>query len=187
MTRSLIVFVVLVLTVPMVSYSQVSGFVESKNTVKRGVVTPSINIVASGKLRGSVGWSLYSLTSEKYSEAYAGPTWSPLSWLELGGSVGLENSPKPFRYASSVWVGKGRYSILTIHESSRAGGSGYWQMTRATVSIFEGSKIGFYSQRFVGNGPYLEKTLGRRLTAWASSPIDNGRVGMLLGLRFAFQ
>lgn len=178
--------VMLFLMTPLASYSQASGFFELKNKMQHGEVTPSINVVASGKVTEKVGWSLYSLTSKKYSEAYAGPTWSPSSWIKLGASFGLEDSAKPFRYAGSTFLGKGRYSLFTVHEGSTTGGSGYWQMTIANFSILEGTKVGFHSETHVGNGPHIEQNIGSRLSAWASAPIEAGKVTGFVGIRFFF-
>ncbi|MEX1064313.1 MAG: hypothetical protein WED06_03280 [Candidatus Paceibacterota bacterium] len=137
---------------------RVSGYVESWNTVGKSGITPQINMFVYGPLKGKLGWSAFSLTSQSYSQAYGGLTYAPTKWLEVGGNIGLETADDPTRGAATLWLGKGKWSFLSIHET---GGSGWWHRDIGKYQLTETFAVGLVSQRFRGNGPYFEKKFGR--------------------------
>lgn len=159
---------------------QVGGFVEAESLVERGKLTPQLNVYVHGPLKSKLGWSAWSLTSRPYSEAYAGLTYAPAKWVELSGSLGLETANNPLRVAGSIWMGKGCWTILSIHEY---GGSGFWYKSLGTYQTTKTTAMGLYGQRFVGVGPYAEKKFGKA-TLWGTYAIGDSRV--LLGARFNF-
>ncbi len=138
--------------------AQTAGFVESYNTVADGGNTPQVNMYVYGTIRDQLGWSAWTLTSETYSEAYAGFTYAPAKWIEVSASLGLESAEKSFRQGASVWLGKGRWSLLSIHED---GGSGYWYRYLGTYQVSKTLAVGVNSTRFLGTGPYAEKKFGK--------------------------
>src|SRR3989344_3065179 len=155
---SLLVAIFVTMMAATTQAQQVSGFVESYNTVSEAGNTPQLNVYVHGPLKGNLGWSLWTLTSEPYSEAYAGLTFAPAKWIEVSGSLGLESADNPLRAGGSVWLGKGRWSLLSIHEQ---GGSGYWYRYLGTFQATNTVTIGVNSIRPIGTGPYAEKSFGK--------------------------
>ena len=157
---------------------QVTGFIESFNVIKTTGTTTQINIWAKGPIKDKVGWSLWSLTSESWSEAYAGLTFAPTSWVAVSASLGLESDADPLRVGGSVWVGKGRWSLLSIHES---GGSGRWHRNIALYQATKTVAIGVDNIRFFGTGLHAEKKFGK-VTLWGTCAVNKG----IAGARFNF-
>jgi hypothetical protein len=54
-----------------------------------------------------------------------------------------------------------------------------------TYQATEKSAIGFFSQRFAGNGPYAERKISR-FTLWGALLDYRGKAQGLVGLRFDF-
>lgn len=167
-----------------VGQDKVSGYVESETLISSTSATPQVNVYLQGPIASSkrFGWSAWSLTSKGWSEAYAGPTWTPASWISLSASIGLETDKKPMRLSASSWIGKGKFASLTIHET---GGSGYWYKEVATYQATPKTNVGVYSQRFTGTGPYADRKLGKFLV-WGTILRYQGHTQALVGLRFNF-
>ncbi len=159
---------------------QVSGYIESQNAVDQNGITPQINMYIYGPLKGKLGWSAFSLTSQSYSLAYGGLTYAPKKWLEFSGSIGLETADNSTRGALSVWVGKGKWSFFSIQET---GGSGWWHRDVGKYQLTKTFAAGFASQSFCGNGPYVEKKFGRILF-WMTVLKDKGGTKAQLTVRF---
>ncbi len=140
---------------------QVTGFVESHNTVSETGITPQLNVYVRGPLDGKLGWSIWTLTSELYSEAYVSLTFAPTKWMEVSSGVGLETADNPFRMGHSLWMGKGRWSFLTIHEHGTDGKSDYWYRYLGTFQMTKTVTVGVDSAQFLGTGPYVEKKFGK--------------------------
>lgn len=180
---SLLVFVpvIVVMTAVSAQAQQTAGYVESYNTVSGAETTPQFNVYVHGPLKGKLGWSLWTLTSKPYSEAYAGLTFAPAKWIEVSSaSLGLESADNPLREGASVWLGKGRLSLLSIQEY---GGSGYWYRYLGTFQVTKTVAVGVNSTRFLGTGPYAEKKFGK-VAFWGTYAIGDGRG--VAGIRFNF-
>lgn len=177
---SLVMIIFLMATSTAVYAQGVGGFVESYNTADKLGITPQLNVYAHGPLKGKLGWSLWTLTSKTYSEAYAGLTFAPAKWVEISGSLGLETDNYPLRVGTCVWLGKGRWSLLSIHEQ---GGSGYWYRYLGKFQATKTVAVGVNSTRFLGTGPYAEKQFGK-ITVWGTYAIDNNKG--VAGIKFSF-
>ena len=98
--------------------------------------------------------------STGYREAYAGPTFKPFSWLQVGIGVGIEHmpdtedAPNSARYNAFFnidWKNVAAYGTL------EGGGSGLWHHVRATYKLFdERIAIGVMDETDLGIGPRLE-------------------------------
>ncbi len=178
---NLLMAITLVLATAVVAQAQqAAGFVESYNTVAVAGTTPQVNVYVHGPIKGKLGWSAWTLTSEGWSEAYAGLTFAPAKWVEVSASLGLESADNPLREGGSVWVGKGSWSLLSIHEY---GGSGYWYRY---LGIYQATKtlvVGVNSTRFLGTGPYAEKKFDK-VALWGTYAIGDNRG--VAGARFNF-
>lgn len=162
------------------AHGQTHGFVESYNKVDGGKVTPQVNVLVYGPLKGKLGWSVWSLTSESYSEATVSLTYAPAKWIEASGGLGLETADNPIRYAGSLWMGKNKWSFLAIQEG---GGSGYWYRYLGKYEVTKTFAVGINSTRFLGVGPYAEKKFGK-VAIWATYAVDTKK--SVIGLRFNF-
>ncbi|HEY4474467.1 MAG TPA: hypothetical protein VJC06_00900 [Candidatus Paceibacterota bacterium] len=147
--------------------------------MRRGV-TPQLNVYVHGSLQGKLGWSVWTLTSEGWSEGYVGLTYAPAKWVEVSASLGLETDDNPLRMGHSVWLGKGRWALLSIHEH---GGSGYWFRNLGTYQATKTFAVGVENRRFFGTGPYAEKKFGK-VSLWGTYAV-NGDAGVV-GVRFSF-
>jgi len=180
LTKLVLVTIIMTLTVVTAQAQQASGYVESFNTVSEEGVTPQLNVYVHGPLKGKLGWSAWTLTSEEWSEGYAGLTYAPAEWVEVSASLGLETADNPLRGGGSVWLGSGRWSLLSLHEH---GGSGYWYRYLGTFQMTKTVAVGVNSQRFIGTGPYVQVSVGK-VALWGTYAIGDGRG--VAGVRFNF-
>ncbi|MEK7148017.1 MAG: hypothetical protein AAB758_01845, partial [Patescibacteria group bacterium] len=130
-----------------------SGWIELEGVVESsGETIPSINVYANGPLKGMVGWTLYMQAGPEWSQGLVGLTLSPMTWLSVSGSLGIENfEESPLRGATSIWMGKGPWSFLSIQEK---GGSGRWQKSVGVYQATPTLSVGILHQEFSGGGPY---------------------------------
>ena len=168
---SLITAFVLSVSVATAQAQQVSGFVESWNNISGTGVTPQVDVSVEGPLKGQLSWNVWTLNSAKWSEALVGLTLKPAKWIDVSASIGLEHDDNPFRAGQSIWLGKGRWSLLSIHEE---GGSGYWYRYVGKAQVTKTIAVGMESRRFFGTGPYIEKKLGK-VSLWGAYAIGDNR------------
>ena len=178
--RIFLVVVILASTATTAQAQQVSGFVESWNTVSEESVKPQLNVYARGPLKGGLDWSAWTLTSKGWSEALVGLTYTPVKWIEVSGSLGIETADDPLRQGASVWLGKGRWALLSIHEN---GGSGYWYRYLGKFQATETIAVGIESRRFFGTGPYAEKKFGK-VALWGTYAVATTWVSQGSGSTF---
>lgn len=183
--KNLFAAIIVMIAMTVVSSAQegVHGTVESQNLVEKGKVTPTLDVYVHGNIKGKLGWSVFTLNTPGWGEALVGPTYAPTNWLELSASIGVEKDAKPLRGAASVWVGKGKWSALSIHEF---GGSGYWTKNIGKYQVTKKLAIGVHGQRFVGVGPYTEFTIGKHFSIWSSYPMGSGKRNSFLSLKYNF-
>jgi len=169
-TRTVVIAIVLVLLcgATVASTQEATRFVESYNELVSGHTSPSVTVYLEGPIKGKIGWVGWfwgtnqwteadgQWSTEKWAEGLIGLTFAPVESVQLAMMLGAETNQRPLRAAANLWVSKGRVTLETSHER---GGSGYWY--RYTGSIRLGSwKLGANSTRYVGTGPYIEKSFG---------------------------
>lgn len=81
-----------------------------------GTIEPNINFLGTKKIVPNLNLTYYFLVESQWSEALIGVAYSPVSWLELGLSTGIEYNPAIYRFAGSVWIVKGKTSLLMLGE-----------------------------------------------------------------------
>lgn len=186
MNRSLGVAVLIILAIALFgtcskAHAQgVTGFVEFWNTVEKSDTTPQVNVYAKGPIKGKVGWTLWTLTTQGWSEANGGLTFAPASWMEVSWSAGIETNEEPFRHSSTLWMGKGRFAVLVIYED---GGSGPWHRVIGTYQATKNVTVGVNSIRFFGTGPYIERRFGK-VSVWGAWAVDNQKGAVTARLSF---
>lgn len=163
-----------------VQEKKVSGFVEEWNSITESGTTPEINVFLAGPLKGRLGWTSWSLITEGWSESTLGLTFAPTKWMEVSGSLGIETDEDPLRQGASIWLGKGRWALLSIHEN---GGSGYWYRYLGTFQATETISVGVNSIRFFGTGPYVSKAFGK-FSLWGTYAVGDNKGIMSARLSF---
>lgn len=164
----------------------VSGWVDvegqSKGSDQSAQVLTLINFTGNGK----VGGYIWAQSGPGYSQVYAGPTYAPKSWVQVGGAFGIEKSGDKVspRVGGFVWVGKGRLSSLVLLEGA---GSGFWYKSQTTIKLPKGVTASVINQRFAGTGPELEIPIPKtKLSVRASVLGQDGGPTYKIALRFNF-
>lgn len=108
----------------------------------------SFDVYMNRNLTGQLGAFGYLSVSDKWSEAYVGPTYSftPNFGIELG--AGVESDQASIRWGGNVWASQGKTTAVYLFE---AGGSGPWHKLkllysvtpRITAGLLEKSGAGF--------------------------------------------
>jgi len=171
--RNQIITLVILLSLGSSAQAQtISGFVEEMNVVSEsGSTTPEFNLYVKGPIKGKFGWTSWGLITKEWSEATIGVTYAPADWIEVSWSAGVETNEKPLRHSPSIWVGKGKWSLLSVLED---GGSGYWYNYLGAYQVSGTVSAGVYSQKFVGTGPYISKSFGR-FSLWGAYAVGDNR------------
>lgn len=101
-------------------------------------------------------YALVNIGSDGYRQAYAGPKWKPLSWLEVGVGIGKENIQSSVRrnfFFDANWE---KVNVFGTFEN---GGSGPWHKVTVTYKLTEKVSAGVMYQTDLGFGPRLEYTV----------------------------
>lgn len=185
MNKVLIVLSVMVFMLLSISPVFSADFAELQVVSVEGRVTPQLNVWFDGTLnRSEFGWFLWSLNKEDYAEAYAGFSWTPAPWIQVGLGYGAEYNDGPIvgRFGSFVWVGKGKFSLIGFYEDL---GSGPWHKVVGTYAVTDRFKLGVLDQTFKGTGPYAEWKVNPNWKLWASYVTGDGDDKTLVGLRYS--
>lgn len=173
--------VVLSLSTPAIAFA--GGSVELTLQPDSSTTNPSGNLFLSKTFDNGLGVSAFGLVTAGWAELYAGPTWAPAQWLELGLSAGFEQvgSKLGLRFGSSVWTEYKSFSFLGLTEfnpQSFAGDdSGVWFDLTPKYKVSSWLTIGAKYRRPVGLGPMLEISPTTSTTIWLNwSPIDPEKV-----------
>ena len=137
-----------------------------------GTVEPNINIFGVKKISEKLNLTYFGLVEEKWSEALIGFDYSVKKWLSLGLSAGVEHNPAILRFGGSIWMGKGKTSLLALVEQGK-GKDNYWYKINLSRSLFETVSIGAMAWRFHGLGPIVKYTPKKSdLTFWVLPAYD---------------
>jgi len=144
-------------------------------------VSHKLSISESGKFGdGQFGWSAYFYTGQSWSEAYAGPTWSPAKWATLAASVGLQSAAKgenPIRYAGSLWLGNQLGSVLSVYERGAETSNDWWKV-KAFANVAKGVRAGVFLEKEKDIAPVLEVSIAKRFAVWGAYYKDAPQVGL---------
>ena len=138
--------------------------------------TPNGDYYLTGKVHGKLGWSAWALVSESWAETYAGPTFAPAKWIEVGIAAGIETPGA--RFEECLWLGKGRFSVLAVAEQ---GASGPWHRIIAKMDVGHGFTVGYHDQAVVGRGLHAAFTRGK-VTLRTALLVKGGKVGAILAI-----
>jgi hypothetical protein len=134
----------------------------SSDRIRRAPGKVTLSGFLNRPFQGSV-WHVnaFFLVTDKWAEAYVGPSWDIASWISVGFSVGAQQGVQGLglRYAASLWFGNRRWSFFGITEFDNASfardASGVWYDLTAKTRVAGWLDVGLKSRRFVGIGPYV--------------------------------
>ncbi len=179
-------FVVILMSVLVLSVSAQTHFaIESQNLVSNNELSPAITgYMTHGFTESQLGTFAWLLVGEHWAEGYAGLTYMPLSWCQVGLGFGMEQADDLWRVGGSLWIGNGSWSILMLLEN---GGSGFWHRVVVNYRIGTVVGIGFMSQESVGVGPRFELNVPKLpVQLWASLLRKDRNNKGYLTLKFSF-
>lgn len=131
-----------------------------------GSAEPNINIYGEKKISSKVNLTYLAIVEEKWSEALVGISYSPSNWISLGLGAGTEHNPAIVRFCGSVWMGKGKTSLLLLGERG-IGIDNYWYKTVLSYKISKTITTGAIAWRYHGIGPIVKYTPKKSdLTFW---------------------
>ncbi len=176
-TALIAMLVSLTISAPVVAFA--GGSVELVIQPDSSATHPSGDLYLSKTFDSGLGISAFGLVTAGWAEVYAGPTWAPAKWLELGLSAGFEQmgSKLGLRFGSSVWAEYKSFSFLGITEfnpkSFTGDDSGVWFDLTPKYQLNSWLTIGMKYRRPVGLGPLLEISPTTSTTIWMNwSPVD---------------
>jgi len=151
------------------SYAQVGMY--GRYTIN-GKVEPSFNFYGEKKISEKVNLTYFALIEEKWSEALVGLSYSPVKWISLGLSTGIEHNPAIIRFGGSIWIGKDKTSLLMLGEKGD-GRDNYWYKTVLSYKASEQLTFCAMAWRFHGIGPVIKYTPKESdLTIWVMPAYD---------------
>jgi hypothetical protein len=116
----------------------------------------SFDLNVSRNLNEKVGMFAYATVSEYWSEAYAGPTFSPNANCQVGLGLGVESGQSSARWGGFAWAGQGKASILYLFED---GGSGAWHKLKAGYQVSPRVSVAVLEKTSAGLGLNVEYKL----------------------------
>ena len=132
----------------------------------------SMDVFDQKTISGPFGGFVYIAMCDTWSEVYAGPTFAPAKWIELGLGVGFEVADDPGRLGGYVWLGHGNLSFTYLFED---GGSGPWHKARVDYRLTDRLTVGLLEKRETGKGFSVGYALDKKtklgLEAYENKPI----------------
>jgi len=190
-SQAMFVAVVTLTSIPAFAQNETKVWVEEQTmlSVTEGATTvlPSIDMNVDHSFGYGLGMFAYGLASPGFSELYAGPTYAPADWIQVGVAGGLQDTGD-FRAGGFLWVGCPQAYAIFLAELNAA--EEYWFRGIAAWKPVEAIGVGAFVQRFAGVGPYLEATIDSPvvpITVWAAPTLvdwetSNG-IKSLIGIR----
>ncbi len=181
MKKSVIFGLLLVLALSLVSsasFAQVTVYAKYSN----GKVIPCVTVFGTKKINDKISFTYFALIQKKWAEAYWGVAYSPVKWVSIGLSAGIEQNPALYRLAASLWLGKGNTSFLLLIEKGD-GLDNYWYKATLTYQVTNNFFIGARAWRFNGVGPSVEYKF-KDLKVWLMPAYDfeNKNSNLIVGV-----
>lgn len=142
---------------------------------------------------GPVGFYLLAeQDSDGYRQAYAGPTWKPFDWLELGIGIGMEHVPDAGGESNSTRTNaffSVNWEKISLYGSFENGASsGPWRVLTAIYHISDTVGIGMMEESSLGFGPRVEYAIMKNVTIWGGILYDRNesKTNSVLAVNFSF-
>ena len=130
-----------------------------------------------------VGVFLWGMVTDGWSQSYGGLAYGPSKWLSISFGVGLEQANNLWRTGTSVFVSRGEVESLSIYE---IGAGGWWYKSVTSFQASPNVRLGLFSQRHIGTGPYLERKVRDNLSVWTTVGRSDRLLVSLSGFRVSF-
>ena len=148
--------------------AQTTGFAEWQLRAvssEKSVTTMDVQLV---KPLGN-GWTLesWSLKTDGWAETQLGVGKNLAPWVSVSASIGIEQSDNLWRTGYSLWMEKGKNTILVLYEY---GDSGAWHKIVAAHEVSPKIRVGVMSLAGLGTGPYAERKFGP-VKIWVTTPV----------------
>lgn len=166
----------------------VPAFGQSYAEVESYVVDNEASIVMANYLTKDLidkfGWFAFSWVAEDYAQAYAGITYCPVNWIQLGIGGGLEQAEDPWRIAGSIWMGNESETFSTLH-IFETGGNGFFCRNQLNYQVIDWLGIGAFGEYLMGIGPRMQVSIpSTPIQFWTTPLIDfkTDRFSVISGL-----
>ena len=181
MLRNISVFLVILCVSVLANAQRVHGNLESENVFTSDAAKPQLNGYVQGSFNEKVGWSSFGILSNGWGQLYGGPTYSPKKWITFSGSVGFEATDRVgWRTAESVWIGKGKFSLLAIQEQGAV--TGHWHKN---VFAWQATKVvgaGVWNEFGKGTGPFVQLNISHHFDVYIAPLVNtDGKTHLILG------
>ena len=150
-----IVVSIVVILFALTSQAQVTAY--GRYTEGKSSVDADINIYGEKKISKKINFTYFSLVEKSWAEGLLGVSYSPKDWISVGFSVGIEQNPALYRFSNSIWIGKGKNSLLVLTEKGE-GKENYWYKVNACHKFSEKFSLSAMAWRFHGVGPMFKYT-----------------------------
>lgn len=142
----------------------VASFAFAQTTVEVEVdpathLNDDVQVTVCKSLDAKLGAFLFVQAYPEWSQFYAGPTYSPADWCQVGLGAGMESEGSAGRLGGWVWAGKGKLSATWAFEESQSRGSGAWHKSFIQYQATERVSLGLIDRSFYGTGALVEYTL----------------------------
>ncbi len=134
--------------------------------IQKDQVDPTVTIFGQKPISEKFSLVYFGLVSEYWSEAHIGLAWSANSWSQIGLMAGFAQEETLFRVGAFLWLGKGRFSSLTLLEKG-IGEDNHWYRIKGLYQSTDNMFLGVQAWRFNGFGPLIEyRITGLESTIW---------------------
>jgi len=179
------ILMVLVLSLSLPLWCQVSGSLENENTIQDGRFSTQFQWWIQGNFNKKFGYFGWALVNKNWSEIYPGVFYQPTPWLQVGVGLGIEQDQSKPRLGTFVWAGKGKLYFLGFTEHW---GSGFWFRAMAMYCPNDTLQIGLMSQHKLGIGPKIEFELYKPFSLWVAvlTMGEDPKTTVFTGLKLGF-
>ncbi|HMJ48835.1 MAG TPA: hypothetical protein VK498_15995 [Ferruginibacter sp.] len=163
------ILVLLFIALPFFAHSQLEAY--GKYTTGESVES-IIDYNASKKITEKISLTFFGLVRQKWSQALIGIKYAPSDSFNLSASAGIEHGTDSPRFSASMWIGKGRTSLLLLGELGK-GKDNYLYKSNLFYKYTERFTLGITAWRYHGVGPNFRFAVPKLMsTLWAMPAYD---------------
>jgi len=138
---------------------------ESQNKIRGGKVSPRTNLYIRSTLNDRFILTTYTVVQNSYGEQLIGIIYTPRSWIEIEGTLGIETTDKPYRLETSLYLTKGRFSGFGLYDWGGSGG--FWKF-HGQVKLSSLLSASIFGRRYDGIGPRIDVSLPGGVGFWVA-------------------
>lgn len=118
-----------------------------------------VQLTLTGQLTDKLGTFAFVQAYPEWSQFYAGLTYAPVDWAQVGLGLGMETEGPAGRLGGWLWAGWDKFSATWAFEESQSRGSGAWHKAFVQYQATERVSLGLVDRSFYGHGTLVEYTL----------------------------